>query len=962
MDKARVNIDVQEALKSLSQVSDAYKSVGKEASDLDDAARKAMSNTEKGVKGANDELDEQLTLVQRLEKEFGRLDKEINEATDIQQIKKLNKEIEDTDKALKRARKAAKETGKQLKDEANSSGKAFNNLNASIGAAFSAGAAVALILEIKKKADQTKNAEKTVRSFFSATGTLQERLTKQSLFLAQTQEEDIKTVNTAVKNLQNVYKDQGLSAEEAFALVDQSITKGSNVRNELFEILKEYPTQLKKIGLTAKESLAFITQAELSGVFSDKGIDLIKEAGERITRFEKPARDALISLGLPADQLIKDIESGSKSTFDVMQLAAQEIDNLGTKSVKGQKAVEQIFGTAGVDAGEEYIDMLATMDLSLEGLDDKTTELERANREFTKSWIDLTVSGTKSDSIFTKLYAAVLRFSAKAIDFFKELLEKSQPLVDVFVDFKETIFALFESIKGLVKQFISFSKQGSVAKGIMKALAFTTKAALFPISLLSKAWTYLITTITDFIKKSSFLTSVFKKIKTGALAAFDFLINSPAYFAGMLSAGKAALFGLKSLFATTFGNIGKLISAVFSFDKEEIKASFAKLLSETADAASDYGADIKDAFNKGFNDNKIEFKDVKEEVAEEIKEKVEPKVEPIANSFAAKVKKSFELTVPKTIENIDVAPVSLPPLNYVIPKDFQASFSDIWDGLKPNDADIEQIKATASELVSFFDNMAQADLDAANAKVDAKNQEVEELASQLDTELQLNEQGFASDVELKRRELEEAKEQAKAAEAQKAEAQKAQQRIDDAQQISNIITAVSALVKQWASLSPLGYVAGIAQIGIMLAGYATAKSKAKKLRKGATGLKEGLIPGASHEAGGVPFEVEGNEYHSITPVAQAKTYLSLLEAIRLDDKDGMRDNLMRIVGLDDRLNLSVAKDVSFSQSYSQGPNYTRSLDSIHNTLKSSQLNKEYTEGDYRIIKTGNTTRRIKIKK
>jgi len=225
---------------------------------------------------------------------------------------------------------------------------------------------------------------------------------------------------------------------------------------------------------------------------------------------------------------------------------------------------------------------------------------------------------------------------------------------------------------------------------------------------------------------------------------------------------------------------------------------------------------------------------------------------------------------------------------------------------KPKDwFSFDELKDAALAIADFFSVIADKRVESANIELDAANKEVEArqgavdaLKSDLELELQLNEQGFASNVSLKQQELEEAKKRQIEAEKQQAEAlkqqaaaQKTKERIDKATQISAIMTAIAELIKNWSSLGLFGHIAGIAQVAVMLAGFAAAKKKVTKLRKG----KTGLVIGPTHEGGGVPlstnYEVEGGEYISVTPKSVAKEELPLLEAIRTKDKVGMYKRL-----------------------------------------------------------------------
>jgi len=274
------------------------------------------------------------------------------------------------------------------------------------------------------------------------------------------------------------------------------------------------------------------------------------------------------------------------------------------------------------------------------------------------------------------------------------------------------------------------------------------------------------------------------------------------------------------------------------------------------------------------------------------------------------------------------------------------------------------LKDAAAEIISVYQQIADARVSAAETSIAATQQELSVLQDSLQTEMQLNEAGFASNVALKQQEIADAQTNYQIALKQQQEAQRAKAKIESAQQASAIITAIADLIAQWSTLGPLGYVAGLTQVGILLAGYAGAKQKARQLRDGATGLlPEGLISGPTHENGGVPFtpyEVEGGEYHSITPRREAKKYLPILDAIRMDDIDAMKTHVDRIANNYQDLNYNKFVTQTTTNNFDTAKLEVEFRNLRVDFAKLSKLitaNKIYTDNKI-IISKGNTTKTI----
>ena len=133
-------------------------------------------------------------------------------------------------------------------------------------------------------------------------------------------------------------------------------------RNEVLEQFKEYPVQAAAAGLSMEKFAVITVRALQEGVFSDKGNDAIKEAGERIGRLEKPALESLKAIGLNATAIEQGISAGTLAIDEVIQMAAKRLGELDPQAAITKQALEGIFGTPGVDAGLRYITLLGDMD------------------------------------------------------------------------------------------------------------------------------------------------------------------------------------------------------------------------------------------------------------------------------------------------------------------------------------------------------------------------------------------------------------------------------------------------------------------------------------------------------------------------------------------------------------------------------------------------------------------------
>lgn len=160
----------------------------------------------------------------------------------------------------------------------------------------------------------------------------------------------------------------GITTEEAMKLMQDGFVSGANANGEFVDTLKEYPRYFKEAGLSAEEFIAITTNAAQQGIYSDKGVDVIKESNLRIREMTKATAEALQGIGISAEKVQADLQNGSLTTFDVMQLVAGKLNELPANSAAVGAAIADIFGGPGEDAGLEYIKTLSTIQLNMDAV------------------------------------------------------------------------------------------------------------------------------------------------------------------------------------------------------------------------------------------------------------------------------------------------------------------------------------------------------------------------------------------------------------------------------------------------------------------------------------------------------------------------------------------------------------------------------------------------------------------
>jgi len=187
-----------------------------------------------------------------------------------------------------------------------------------------------------------------------------------------------------------VSKQFGIDQDEALKLVKDGFVAGADANGEFLENLKEYPAYFKEAGISASQFIAITTQANKSGIYSDKGIDAIKEGNLRIREMTVATAAALDGIGMNSDQVQKDLQSGAKTTFQVMQEVSAKLNELPENSKAVGTAIADIFGGPGEDAGLQYLKTLKDIDTNLDSVKDKAGKLGQLQEEQMRSQVELT--------------------------------------------------------------------------------------------------------------------------------------------------------------------------------------------------------------------------------------------------------------------------------------------------------------------------------------------------------------------------------------------------------------------------------------------------------------------------------------------------------------------------------------------------------------------------------------------
>jgi len=245
--------------------------------------------------------------------------------------------------------------------------------------AVATGAVVATdaLLDLTKEVNK---ANSQVQKLFGVTDNELQKLTSGIQATADTFGKEFNEVLLASNTLS---KEFGISGAEALDLINKGFLAGADANGEFLDKLREYPTQFKASGFSAEEFITIATQEVKEGIFSDKGVDAVKEFGLRIREQTTATKDALNdAFGKEfSDKLLRGVRDGSISTAQALKQVSTALNQGGIEADRLQTVLADVFGGAGEDAGLRFLQTLKDVDGEIEGLVDDTDKYTQSQLE-----------------------------------------------------------------------------------------------------------------------------------------------------------------------------------------------------------------------------------------------------------------------------------------------------------------------------------------------------------------------------------------------------------------------------------------------------------------------------------------------------------------------------------------------------------------------------------------------------
>lgn len=299
---------------------------------------------------------------------------------------------------------------------------------------------------------------------------------------ADTYGKDFKETLEAVDTLTSQY---GITAKKSLEVINEGFASGADLNGDMISKIQQYAPAFHDAGIGASQLVAILQQTR-SGIFSDKGLDLISMASKRIREMSTATAASLDAIGISSKQVQKDLEDGSKNTFDIIQEVSAKLKTLPGDSKEVGEVLKDVFGKQGAAGGLEMIKSLDGMSTSLEEVKKQTGEwgknMEKqrdATAELNKTMSALfavsdegfegMIASTKL--MATKMITQLLKGIIKAINYFIDLYNNSMivraGVASIAMQFK-TLWNVVKTVVNLIVD--SFKGMGRSLRGLLDIL------------------------------------------------------------------------------------------------------------------------------------------------------------------------------------------------------------------------------------------------------------------------------------------------------------------------------------------------------------------------------------------------------------------------------------------------------------------------------------------------------------
>lgn len=257
--------------------------------------------------------------------------------------------------------------------------------------------------------------------------------------------ETLKTANAMSKNL-------GVSVNEATDIIAKGLAAGGMNSEQYLSNLQRFAPTLQKMGMTAEQAAVAMSQIDKAGVNSQRALMAMSRASLQLRTMSEGTSKSLNAIGVDAQQMSQDVQSGARSVQDAMAEVARKLQETGSNSKEAAAVMKELFGARGESAiGDGFLTFLAESNKGMEELLGKQDSLQRlklkeveVNKELNDvlaSLFDMTGGGFESITLKCKIWIKEGLVSA---------IKWVVDLINYFIDWYNESLVLRAAVNGYI--------------------------------------------------------------------------------------------------------------------------------------------------------------------------------------------------------------------------------------------------------------------------------------------------------------------------------------------------------------------------------------------------------------------------------------------------------------------------------------------------------------------------------
>lgn len=325
-------------------------------------------------------------------------------------------------------------------------------------------------------------ATRLTKEFTGYTGEALETMRNSIAATADTMGKDFKDV---LGTADNIMANFHLSGEQAMDVINKGFASGADLSGDMLQKIQQYAPTFHDAGISADQMVAIIQQTR-SGIFSDKGLDIIDMASKKIREMSSGTASSLDAIGISSKQVQEDLANGTKSTFDIIQEVSTKMKNFGADSQQVGDVLKNVFGKQGAQAGIQLIEQLDTMSTSLDEVKKQTgawgdvqlenIKLQNELNTYMSSMFDFSQKGfasiiTAGKQFGTKVLIQIMKGLFNTINYFIDWYNESLLLRGIINAIGTNFRLMWNAIKLVCNLAIdAFKRMGFAAKGMLDIL------------------------------------------------------------------------------------------------------------------------------------------------------------------------------------------------------------------------------------------------------------------------------------------------------------------------------------------------------------------------------------------------------------------------------------------------------------------------------------------------------------